>query len=51
MLPGGNLPTYTLASEFYLGNGRFGSPASGTLEQIALTFTLVRRGMRCRPFR
>lgn len=43
-LPGGNLPTYTMASEFYGVVGRFGLPSSSNLNSINVAFTLVPTG-------
>src|SRR5579883_2138145 len=44
LLPGGNLATYTMASEFGLVKGHFGFAPGGTLDSITMTYSLVPAG-------
>jgi hypothetical protein len=49
LLPGGNLPGYSMANEFGLLNFHGGLPAGGNLDSIAITFSLVPAGTPVPP--
>jgi hypothetical protein len=49
LLPGGNLAGYTMANEFGFLKGHGGSAAGGTLDSIAITFSLVPVGSPAPP--
>ncbi len=44
LLPGGNLPSYTMENEFGLLKGHIGTPSGGSMDYLGITFTLVPAG-------
>lgn len=49
LLPGGNLAGYTMANEFGLIKGHWSFPPGGSLDSVALTFSLVPAGTPVPP--